>query len=160
MPTKESVLGSNSGPAVQTAQAGQVAVVRGSYDLLATDSEDTTIQLRVVKLPAQHRIVAVILDNDDLDTGTDGAIDVGVEDSIQDPADTTDLTAIATAIAVQTAANAQVLVGFDSIRLAPVNYDRFIVVTMETVSATGLAGQIGLTLLSRPELGDQFDGNA
>ena len=48
-----------------------------------------------------------------------------------------------------------VAVGF-----AAVNYDRYVVVTMETVSATGLAGQIGLTLTSRPELGSQFDGNA
>ena len=77
MATKSSVLGSNSGPSVASAQAGQVTVVRGSYDLLAADSEDTTLQLRIVKLPAQHRIVSVVLDNDDLDTGATGAIDIG-----------------------------------------------------------------------------------
>ena len=160
MATKSSVLGSNSGPAVASSQAGQVTVVRGSYDLLATDSEDSTIQLRVVKLPAQHRIIDLVLDNGDLDTGTDGAIDIGLEDSIQDPADTTDLTLFAAAVDVQTAANRQNVMSFAAVGLAAQNYDRFVVVTMETVSATGLAGQLGLTLTSVPELGDQFDGNA
>jgi hypothetical protein len=160
MATKSSVLGSNSGPAVQTAQAGQVSVVRGSYDLLATDSEDATLQLRVVKLPAQHRIVDLVLDNDDLDGVTAGAINIGIEDSIQDPADTTDLTLFATAVDVQTAANRQNVMSFAAVGLAAQNYDRFIVVTMETVSTTGLVGTLGLTLTSRPELGSQFDGNA
>ena len=85
---------------------------------------------------------------------------LGVEDTVQDPADTTDLTLIATAIDVQTAANAQIFHAFAAINFAAVNYDRFIVVTIETVSATGLVGTLGLTLTSRPELGSQFDGNA
>ena len=160
MATKSSVLGSNSGPAVQSAQAGQVTVVRGTYDLTAADAIDTTLQLRVVKLPAQHRIIDLVLDNGDLDTGTDGAIDIGIEDDIQDPADTTNLLLFATAIDVQTAANRQNVMSYAAAVLAAQNYDRFIVVTWETVAATGLAAQIGLTLTSVPELGSQFDGNA
>ena len=160
MPTVSSVMASNAGPAVASAQAGQVVVARGSYEFTAADTIDTDLQVRIVKLPAQHRIVRVILDNDDLDTGTDGAIDIGLEDDIQDPADTTNLLLIATAIDVQTAANAQEFVSHASINLAALDYDRYIVVTWETVSATGLAGGLGLTLISRPELGSQFDGNA
>jgi hypothetical protein len=101
-----------------------------------------------------------VLDNDDLDGVTAGAINIGIEDSIQDPADTTDLTLFATAVDVQTAANRQNVMSFAAVGLAAQNYDRFIVVTMETVSTTGLVGTLGLTLTSRPELGSQFDGNA
>lgn len=160
MATKSSVLGSNSGPGVASAQAGQVTVVRGSYDLTAADGVDSTLQLRIVKLPAQHRIVDLVMDNDDLDTGAAAAVDIGIEDSVQDPADTTDLTLFATAVAVQTVTTLSNQMSFAAMRLAAVNYDRFIVVTWETIAATGLAGQLGLTLYSRPELGAQFDGNA
>ncbi len=160
MATKTSVLGGPSGPSVASAQAGQTTTVRGSYDLLATDSEDATIQLRVVKLPAQHRIIDLVLDNDDLDTAAAGAVDIGLEDSVQDPADTTDLTLFGTAVSVQTAATRVNAMTFAAARLAAVDYDRFIVITMQTVSTTGLAGQLGLTLTSVPELGAQFDGNA
>jgi hypothetical protein len=160
MATKESVLGSKSGPSVASAQAGQVTVVRGSYDLLATDSEDATLLLRVVKLPAQHRIIDLVMDNDDLDGVTAGAVDIGIEDTVQDPADTTDLTLFATAVDVQTAAIRVSHMSFAAARLPAVDYDRNIVVGIETVSTTGLVGTIGLTLTSVPELGSQFDGNA
>ncbi len=159
MATVASIMGGNSGPAIASAQAGQVTVQRGTYDLLATDSEDAAIQFRMVKLPAQHEILDLVLDNDDLDGVTAGAIDIGIEDSIQDPADTTDLTLFATAVDVQTAANRQNVMSFSAARVAPVNYDRFVVVTMETVSTTGLVGRLGLTLTSKPSLGSQFDGN-
>lgn len=159
MATVASIMGGNSGPAIASAQAGQVTVQRGSYDLVATDSEDAAIQIRVVKLPAQHQIVDLVLDNDDLDTGATGALDFGLEDDIQDPADTTNLTLFVSAVDVQTAANRQNLMTFAAARVAPVNYDRYIVATVETVSATGLAGTLGLTLTSKPSLGSQFDGN-
>lgn len=159
MATVVSVMGGNSGPAIASAQAGQVTVQRGTYDLLATDAEDAAIQIRVVKLPAGHEIIDLELDNDDLDTGAAGAVDIGIEDSVQDPADTTDLTLFATAIAVQTAANRENVMSFAASRLAPQNYDRFIVVTMQTVSTTGLAGRLGLTLTSKPYLGARFEGN-
>jgi hypothetical protein len=115
--------------------------------------------MRLVKLPAQHVIIDLVMDNDDLDGVTAGAVDVGLEDSIQDPADTTDLTLFATAVDVQTAAIRVSHMSFAAARLPAVNYDRFVVVGIETVSTTGLVGRLGVTLTSKPALGDQFDGN-
>lgn len=160
MATKESVMASKSGLAIASAQAGQTVTVRGTYDLTDADTIDTTLQLRMVKLPAQHRIVRVILDNDDLDSSTAAAIDIGLEDDIQDPSDTTNLLLIATTIDVQTAANAQEFVSHASIVEPALDYDRYIVVTWETVAGTAKGGRLGITLVSRPELGSQFDGNA
>lgn len=164
MPTKASIMGGNSGPAIASAQAGQVTVQRGTYDLIATDSEDAAIQLRVVKLPAQHEIVDLVLDNDSLDTASAGAIDIGLEDTVQidldgSADDSTDLLLFATAIDVQTDGNRQNVMSHNAARLGVRNYDRFVVVTMETVSTTGETGRIGLTLTSKPYLGSQFEGN-
>jgi len=157
-------MGSDAGPAVASAQAGQVTVQRGEYDLIGAQTEDATIQVRVVKLPAGHVPIDLVLDNDDLDSGTSGAVDIGLEDTIQldnngDADDSTSLLLFATAIDVQTAANRQNVMSFAAARLTPRNYDRFVVVTMETVSGTGLVGAIGLTLTSKPAIGDQFLGN-
>jgi hypothetical protein len=159
MATVASIMAGKQGPAVASAQAGQVTVQRGTYDLAQPDAEDATIQIRVVKLPAAHRIIGLVLDNPALDVGSAGAIDIGLEDDIQDPGDTTDLTMFATAIDVQTAANRQDVMSHAAAVLAPQNYDRYIVVTMETVSTTGIADALGLTLTSQPDLGAQFLGN-
>lgn len=164
MPTVEGIMGGNSGPAIASAQAGQVTVQRGSYDTLAGDTEDAAIQIRVVKLPAQHVPVDLVLDNDDMDSDSAGAIDIGIEDTVQidldgSDDDSTSLLLFATAIDVQTAANRQNVMSFAAARFGPRNYDRFVVITMETVSGTGLVGRFGLTLTSKPHLGDQFDGN-
>ena len=164
MATVASIMGGNAGPAIASAQAGQVTVQRGSYDGAITEWEDATIQIRVVKLPAQHEIVDLVMDNDDLDTGATGAVDIGIEDTVQidlngDADDSTSLLLFATAIDVQTAANRQNVMSFAAARLGVRNYDRFVVVTMETVAATGLAGRLGLTLTSKPSLGSQFDGD-
>jgi hypothetical protein len=152
-------MASKAGPAIGSSQAGQVTVQRGTYDGAITDWEDAAIQIRMVKLPAQHVILDLVLDSEIIDTGAGGAFDIGIEDSIQDPADTTDLTLFATALAVHTAAIFGSQMSLAAMRLAPQNYDRYIVLTMETVSATGLAVRVGLTLTSKPALGDQFDGN-
>ncbi len=160
MPTKETVMASKSGVAIASAQAGQVTIQRGSYLLTAADAIDAALQLRIVKLPAQHRIVDLALDNDSIDTSTGAAIDIGIEDSIQDPADTTNLTLFTSAVDVQTDGNRQKVMTAAAALLAAVDYDRFIVVTIETVATTGEIGYIALTLTSMPELGSQFDGNA
>lgn len=164
MATVTSVMASAAGPAVASAQAGQVTVQRGTYDLIGTDSEDAAIQVRVVKLPAGHVPINLALDNDDLDSGTSGAIDIGLEDDIQldldgGADDSTDLLLFGTAIDVQTAANRQEVMSHAAAILTARNYDRYVVVTMETVSGTGLVGTLGLTLTSKPVLGDQFLGN-
>ncbi len=156
MPALESVMGSNSGPAISSAQAGQTTTQRGNKELLATDSEDVTTQIKLVKLPAQHRIVSLCLENDDLDSGATGTIDCGILDETQDPVDTTDLTLFAAAQSIQAAGFNR----FESQAIAEfgvTNYARFVVVDIDVVSGTGLAGGIAATLVSRPELGAQFE---
>lgn len=156
MPTVESVMASKSGPAIASAQAGQVTVQRGTYELTATQAEDNTLVIRAVKLPAQHRFVQCILENDDLDSGATAELDVGLEDTIQDPADTTDSQLIAAGVSGQGAA-AAVLVSQAALELPAVNYDRYITVAVATAATTGLAGGVAVTLFSRPELGSQFE---
>ena len=164
MPTVASVMGGPAGPAVASAQAGQVTVQRGTYDTVATDTEDSAINIRMVKLPAQHEIVDLVLDNGILDSGSAGAIDIGLEDDIQvdldgSADDSTDLLLFATAVDVQSAANRQNVMSFAAAQLGVRNYDRYVVITMETVSTTGLVDRIALTLTSKPSLGAQFDGS-
>lgn len=165
MPTVESVMASSAGPAVGSSQAGQVTVQRGTYDWVAAESEDSAIQVRQVKLPAGHVIIDCVLDNDALDAVSAGAIDIGLEDTIQldnDGAadDSTDLLLFATTIDVQTDGNRQNVMSFAAALLGPRNYDRYVVITMETVSTTGVAVRTGITLTSKPHLGDTFDGSA
>lgn len=156
MPALETVMASNSGPAIASAQAGQTVTQHAVLTLLATDSEDVASRFRMLKLPAQHRMVSLQVVNEDLDMGATGTVDIGVEDTVQDPADTTDVTLFAAAQSVQAAANntydAKVVLDF------PVtNYDRFIIIDIDVVSATGLAGDINAVLVTRPELGTQFE---
>ncbi len=156
MPTVESVMASKSGPAISSAQAGQVTVQRGNYELAAADSEDATLEILVVKLPAQHRLVELIVENDDLDSGATGTVDVGVKDTVQDPSDTTDLTLFATGLSIQ-AAGINSYQSQATMEFGVTNYDRFIAVNVNAASTTGLAGGIAATLISRPELGSQFE---
>ena len=155
MPTYESRMG--NAPSIQSAQAGQVTVQRGTYELIATQSEDVANAFRVVRLPAGHRIVELTLENDDLDSGATGTIDVGLEDTIQDPADTSDSTLFFTAQTVQA-------VGINTVKtqamqeVAAVNYDRYITVEIDVASTTGLAAGIAVELVSRPDL-PSHEGN-
>lgn len=151
-----SVMGSNAGPSIASAQAGQVTVQRGNYELAAADSEDNTLEIALVKLPAQHRLVELIVENDDLDSGATGTVDIGLLDTIQDPADTTNLTLFAAAQSVQAAAITR-FVSQAMMELAVTNYDRYVVVNVDTASTTGLAGGVAATLITRPELGAQFE---
>jgi len=156
MPALETVLGGNSGPSIASAQAGQVTMQQTRISLLTTDTEDAGTIIRLFKLPAQHRIVTLHLINEDLDTGATGAVDIGVRDLVQDPSDTTNATLFASAQSIQAAADNRYenAVVWD---FAAANYDRFIEVAIETVSATGIAADIHATLVTRPHLGDQFE---
>lgn len=156
MPALETVMGGNSGPAIASAQAGQTVTQQTRITLAATDSEDAATRIRLLKLPAQHRIVSFHLITEDLDSGATGAIDVGVEDTVQDPADTTDTTLFSSALSIQAVSDIkhENKIVWD---FAVVNYDRFIIVDIETVSATGLVGDMHATLVTRPELGAQFE---
>jgi len=157
MGTVTTVMGSNAGPAVASAQAGQSTTQRGNYELTAVEVDDTTLLIRLVKLPAQHRFVSLLIEHDDLDAVTAHAIDIGVEDTVQDPADTTDLTLIAAAATITQAAGSTRYETQAMFEFPAVNYDRFIVVGMETAATTAQAGGIAATLVSRPELGAQFE---
>ncbi len=156
MPALETVMGGNSGPAIASAQAGQVVVQQTRITLLGTDTEDAATVIRLLKLPAQHRIVSLVLVNEDLDDGAAGLIDVGVEDTVQDPSDTSDATLFEAALTIQAAGNTR----YENAAVwdyAAANYDRFIAITIDTVSGTGAAGDIHATLTTRPELGAQFE---
>ena len=156
MPALETVMGGNSGPSIASAQAGQTTTQQTRISLLATDSEDVATRIRLLKLPAQHRIVSLVLVNEDLDMGAGGTIDVGVEDTVQDPADTTNAVLFAAAQSIQAAANNR----YENAAVwdfAAANYDRFIIVDIDVVSATGIAGDLHATLVTRPELGAQFE---
>ncbi len=157
MPTIASVMGSNAGPSIASAQAGQVTVQRGNKELTAVQVDDTTLLVRLVKLPAQHRIVSLLIEHDDLDGVTAHAVDIGVEDTVQDPVDTTNLTLIAAAATITQAAGATRYETQAMLEFGVTNYDRFIVVGVETAATTAQAGGIAATLTSRPELGSQFE---
>jgi hypothetical protein len=149
-------MGSNAGPSISSAQAGQVTVQRGNYELSTTEAEDATLEIALVKLPAQHRVVELIVENDDIDSGATATFDVGLLDTIQDPTDTTDLTFWATAVSGQ-AAGINRYISQAAMELAAVNYDRWVVVNILAAATTGVAGGIAATLISRPELGAQFE---
>jgi hypothetical protein len=156
MGTVASVMGSNAGPAIASAQAGQTVAQRGNYELTAVEAVDDTLVIRLVKLPAQHRIVSLVVEVADLDQGAAGLLDIGVLDIVQDPADTTDLTLVVSGLSMQAASvtryETQAMLEF------PVtNYDRFILVGIATAAATGDVGGIAATLVTRPELGSQFE---
>ena len=156
MGTVSSVMASKSGLSIQSSQAGQVTVQRGNYELTAVEAADATLLVRLVKLPAQHRIVSLVVEMDDLDTGVTGVCDVGIEDTIQDPADTTDANLFATGLSMQAASTTRYDVAA-AMALAAQDYDRYITIDITTGAATGAAGGIAATLTSRPELGSQFE---
>ena len=155
MPTVESNLAHS--PSIQSAQAGQVTVQRGTYELTAAQGIDDTLIIRTVRLPAQHRLVSLHLEYDDLDSGAAGLADLGIEDTIQDPDDTTDATFFEADIDIQAAA----VIAYKTaamLELEARNYDRYITFAIATAAGTGLAGGIAVELTSRPDL-PSHEGN-
>lgn len=156
MGTVSSVMASKSGLSIQSSQAGQVTVQRGNYELTAAEAGDDTLLIRLVKLPAQHRIVSLVVEMDDLDDGAAGVCDVGIEDTIQDPVDTTDADLFVAGLSMQAASCTRYDVAA-AMALPAQDYDRYITVDITTAAGTGAAGGIAATLTSRPELGSQFE---
>ena len=157
MPALETVMGGNSGPSIASAQAGQTTTQQTRISLIGTDSEDVATRIRLLKVPAQHRIVSLVLIHEALAMGATGTVDVGVEDTVQDPSDTTNAVLFASAQSIQAAANTR----YENAALwdyAAANYDRYLIVDVQDVSATGLAGDLLATLVTRLELGSQFEG--
>lgn len=157
MATRSTVLGGNSGPSIQSSQAGQVTVQHVKMEVTVAEMEDATFIARMLKLPAGHRLVSLVMFNDDLDSGAGLAFDIGIQDDVQDPSDTSDLTLFASAQDAQTAAVLTRLEGEAIWQFASANYDRFVEIAIETVAATGLIGGISLVLTTRPELGAAFE---
>ena len=155
MATVESIMASKSGLAVSSSQAGQPTIQSGNYELTKAETEDATILLRILKLPAQHRIVRLVLANDDLDTETVLTLDVGIEDTV---GSTTASTLFAAASTVGRAAAITDLSNMAALELAATNNDRYITIDIATAASTGAAGGVRAVLTSVPEQGTQFAG--
>jgi hypothetical protein len=144
-------------PGVQSAQAGQPTVQYGTYDTAIVDTQDAANSIRMVRLPAQHRFVSVTLAMPDLDSGATGTFDFGLEDTVQDPADTTNLVLFESATSMQAASfteyKSQALLAIPA-----VNYDRYLTINVDVVSATGIVAEIAVELQSRPDL-PSLEGN-
>lgn len=144
-------------PSIQSAQAGQPTVQYGTYDMEIVDSEDNANSIRMVRLPAQHRFVAVTLSMPDLDSGATGTFDFGLEDTVQDPSDTSDSTLFESATSNQAASFTEYKTAA-LLAIPAVDYDRYLTVEIDVVSATGLADTIAVELVSRPDLASH-EGN-
>lgn len=132
----------NSAPAIASCQAGEIRSVYGAYNLSAALSSGDVVHL--VKLPAGHVPVDAVLDWDDM--GTTGAASLGI--TADDVGTTEDADAFLSAQDMATAAGiarAALQAGF---RIAAVNNDRLVGVTM-TADTTATSGKIGVTLFYR-----------
>jgi hypothetical protein len=134
-------------PASTVTGAGQVDINHGVFSLSANLAASDTI--RLCRLPAGHVPVDFILDSDDVDSGGSPTIafNVGIEDTI---GATTNLTAFLAATNVGQAGGLARITTAASRRIAPVDYDRYVTLTVSTGPATGVAtGKITGTLFSR-----------
>lgn len=155
MPTIESNMASKSGLAVSSSQAGQATTQSGNYELTKAQTEDATVLLRILKLPASHRIVNLTIANDDLDTGTALVLDIGIEDTV---GDTTNATLFANDSAAGQAAGIADVTSLAALELAAADNARYITIDIGTAATTGIAGGIRAILTSVPEQGAQFAG--
>jgi hypothetical protein len=156
MATVETVLASKSGPALMSSQAGQAVVQRGTYNVLAAQAEDATLSIRVVKIPAQHRITKVVLSASAM--GTSLTLDVGVEDTVGATSDPNLFTA--TPITTGAAGGIVDVTNKAGLDLAAADNNRYLTVDVVVVAGTGADGTIDVLLECIPELGTQFAGNA
>lgn len=135
-------------PGVVVTGAGQLTVNHGEFTLSAALVQDDTIKM--CKLPAQHVPVDLVGSCSDLDTGGSPAIvmQIGLNDT---PGDTDDVDAFSASV---TAGQAGGVFRMDAIaahRIAPVDYDREVMITVGTGPATGATtGTISVDLVSRP----------
>jgi len=132
------VIESTLQPAPTSTSAAQVLAVRHERQM-ATATELTANGDTVVvgKLPKGHVVVDLIVDIDDLDTGTAAVFKVGVSGD--------DDAFIKASTAAQAGGVAR-LDNPDGIRLAASDSDRDIILTMTTAPGTDQNGKIGCTL--------------
>lgn len=131
-------------PAVTVTGAGQATVNHGVMALAVALANGDTVAL--AKLPAGHVPVDFIVDADDLDSGAEAALvfDVGVLGEGEDP------DAFITGSEIGQAGGVARLSNVAGRRLEAVEYDRLVGITVTTAPATGQAGTIAGTLISRP----------
>lgn len=134
-------------PAKTTAQVGVVAV-RGEFDLSAALALDDTIDM--VEVPAGHVPFDVILDADDLDTGTPAiTLSVGLrkaDGTTDDP-----VTFITASTVAQAAVGMVRMTNKAGLRCVPAAVSRAVYVTVAAAPDTGTtSGKIGVTVLYRP----------
>lgn len=134
-------------PAKTIALAG-IVPTRVEFDLTAALVLNDTIDM--VKLPAGHVPVDLILDTDDLDTGGAPAIVLHVGLRKADGT-TDDPDAFIASSTVGQAGGMARLSAVAGLRIAAADEDRNVYITVATAPATGATtGKIGVTLLSRP----------
>lgn len=135
-------------PPITGGQAGMVVANRGTYEVPATLAANDVVQLAY--LPAGHVPVDVILEADDLDTGTPAiTLSVGVVDSAG-----TDLVASTNFLTASTVAQAGGAVHANlvtGLQLAASSAKRIVGVKVIAAAGTAAAGTLRLTVLSMPE---------
>ena len=141
-------LGGDAGFSLSSAQLGEARVIKARATI--TTEPAAADRILMCKLAAQHTVVDLILFASDMDSGAGLVLDVGLLDTTQDPVDTTDDDVF---IAADTIGQGTTVLkkmalksGFD---IAPVNYDRVITITWDTVAATFVAGEVGLQVTTR-----------
>lgn len=139
-----------SGLGAFACEAGEVKAIRGVITLPATLAAADVVHM--VKLPAEHVPVDVILEADDLDTNGAPAIvlHVGIT------ADTVGATADPDAfIAASTVGQGSGMARMDQLtgpRVASVTNERLVGITVATGAATAAAGDVAVTLFYRAKM--------
>ena len=140
----------DSGLGAFACEAGEVKAIRGVITLPATLGATDVVHM--VKLPAEHVPVDLILEADDLDTnGTPTIVmDVGItSDSVGSTEDDDAF------IAASTLAQGGGMARMDQVtgpRIAAVANERLVGITVDTAAATAAAGDVAVTLLYRAKM--------
>lgn len=132
---------------------GNIVVPIGPYEVDAS-AEITTAsdKLRLGVLPAGHVITDIVFACDELDAGTAVVLDIGIEDTTQDPSDTTDVDALIDGSTVAQAGGVVRMSAIAGLEIAAVNYDRYITATVITPPTTDQDGGIAGWFSYRPEM--------
>ena len=138
-------------PGLSSSEAGEIIAQTGVYDLSAALVINDTIDM--CKLPAGMVVDDMIVDCDDLDSGTAAVFDVGIHDPDYAQAggsDTSDVDVFMSGLTIAQAGGLARMTLRTGRRLAPVNYDRYIRIKFTTAPGTSAtSGKIKLTAFTR-----------
>lgn len=137
-------------PVVYPKEAGDVVAQRFSYAVTASIAGTVNDIIEIAVLPAYCRVVDIILDTDDLDTGGSPAIalDVGIMSGAVGDGGTRTVGAEFFSGATTAQAGGVVRPTLKTaFRVAPTSDHRSIGVKIATAAATGAAGELALTVL-------------